>query len=696
MTSRRLVIGIDYGTSNSGVAYALFDSTNSDTNNVEIEVIKQWPDRGSVRNAASEKVPSDIAYETNGTVLGCGFEIVGHESSLQWVKLLLEPAYLKQTTPNASRLWRSYEALGSRDLHKKPVDAVADYLDWLWTRVKPEITKAEDEPDLFETADVTVVLTVPASWSERAKQSMEKAAQMAGIPRENIKLLSEPEAAAIWGLKKQVKKGRLGNGDCVIICDAGGGTVDVVAYQLHSPNPLSLDQVTVSQGDFCGSQFVNQEFMNQLQSILGDDFHRLTAETRVKIENEFENEIKRTFNPERSKSFYIHVDSLEDDDDRHIYHGKMRLDDAVVRASFESVMTQIMTLIDGQVDALKTHDLEGKLKGVLLVGGFSASEYLHQRIREEFPDKDDMKIWRVDTTWTAVVRGAVAHEISGSSSNAVVRTRLSGYNFGIPYSQGLMKKVQWLVKKGQPVRAGMSTESYGLRIDDEDWLDTVDVCLIEVTVVRSDEDNASDEFNDRCTLHAKIDCRVPTRIRKGPEANLIRERPKKAWHIPATLELLLDGAIISFRCKINDSNVGVAAVTYLKDTVDESIFNDEGMRRVSQASSVAISMDDDIARKDSATPSDGGETPSSALSTSPTSPALPRPSSRHSASFSRRFSLFTGTRTKQDTKDARKRSKSPKVEFDAGTFVAPGGLPSYRDGKSKNPGGNDTLWPGVA
>ena len=319
---------------------------------------------------------------------------------------------------------------------------------------------------------------------------MEKAALLAGMPEGKIRLILEPEDAAIYGLRKQVNQGILKAGECVVICDAGGGTVDVVAHHVQSEDHFSLDQVTISQGDFCGSQFINQEFMNQIALKLGDDFNRLAPKNRSKIERKFEHDIKRTFNPEKPKSYYISVGDLSDDNHRHIHNSKMMVDNATVRMSFESITTQIMTLIEGKIEKLASMGLESKMNGILLVGGFSES------VREEFA-----KVWRVDKGWTAVVKGAAAHEIGRSLTRTVIRNRLSAYNYGIPYIQGDIRSVHWLVRKGQPVRAGILTESYVLRLDDEPWLDQLENCHIQVTVVRSDKNEAPDEYTDRVTLH---------------------------------------------------------------------------------------------------------------------------------------------------------------------------------------------------
>lgn len=346
---RRLVVALDYGTSNSGAAYTIVhdDDNELSCSTDDIEVIRDWPRAAGGRDA-SDKVPSDIVYNRGGRPVGHGFEASGHGAApLRWVKLLLEPETFKEKSNRTSRVWESYHALGQ----KRPVDAVGDYLRWLWKRVQAAVVEKEGEDEdsaLFDPKHLTVVLTVPASWSAPAKQRMATAAVLAGIPEQSIKTLAEPEAAAVCGLQKRARRRQVGDGDCVIICDAGGGTVDAVAYKVRTRDPLSLEQVTVSKGDFCGSSFVNKEFKNQLRSILGDKYDRLSERARDRIDDEFEFNIKRTYNPlgdETLQPHYVTLEDWDDNDARSIRDRKMEVDEAVISTAFDSVMTQVSSIL---------------------------------------------------------------------------------------------------------------------------------------------------------------------------------------------------------------------------------------------------------------------------------------------------------------------------------------------------------------
>ena len=139
---------------------------------------------------------------------------------------------------------------------------------------------------------------------------------------------SEPEAAAIAGLRAKATNGQISAQDCVIVCDAGGGTVDVVTYQVQSDEPLILSQCVAADGDLCGSVFVDLEFQNQLQSFLQDDVDRL-ADTAVEdIMETFEYKIKPSYDPleQRPRPCYLHVPGVDDDANRKIKNNTLELD----------------------------------------------------------------------------------------------------------------------------------------------------------------------------------------------------------------------------------------------------------------------------------------------------------------------------------------------------------------------------------
>jgi hypothetical protein len=84
---------------------------------------------------------------------------------------------------------------------------------------------------------------------DSAKNMMFQAAQKAGygVHRVNFHLVSESEAAAAYTLRAN-QPNDLNVGNTFVVCDAGGGTVDLVSYKIHRLNPLTLDEVVSGSG----------------------------------------------------------------------------------------------------------------------------------------------------------------------------------------------------------------------------------------------------------------------------------------------------------------------------------------------------------------------------------------------------------------------------------------------------------------
>ena len=142
-------------------------------------------------------------------------------------------------------------------LSKVPEDAAADYLSLVWRYAKEHIRKVRG--DNWETIyAVKVVITVPAIWSEDAKNRTLRIANKAGIP-DSVSLVSEPEAAALAVLKERRDEGEaLQVGDCFVVCDAGGGTVDLISYKICALSPLKVTECAVGEGLYIFTRHILQ------------------------------------------------------------------------------------------------------------------------------------------------------------------------------------------------------------------------------------------------------------------------------------------------------------------------------------------------------------------------------------------------------------------------------------------------------
>ena len=171
----------------------------------------------------ADKVPTELAYNAVDGTVKWGYLLKPEDTSLRCIKLLLDQ---RQTLPSWVTSDSLFDQLQSSG--KTPVRAVADYLTELHAIAIKEMTRRFGQ-QMMLTTRIEYVLTVPAVWSDSAKNATLQAAEKAGMGNKHeLKLISEPEAAMLHALKT-VQPQNLKVGDNFVICDAGGGTVDLIA-----------------------------------------------------------------------------------------------------------------------------------------------------------------------------------------------------------------------------------------------------------------------------------------------------------------------------------------------------------------------------------------------------------------------------------------------------------------------------------
>ena len=84
-----------------------------------------------------------------------------------------------------------------------------------------------------------------------------------------LHVISEPEAAAVYALDV-LDPHTIEVGDTFVLCDAGGGTVDLISYTVTTLKPqLEITEATAGTGMLCGSTFLNRQFEKFLEDKLG-------------------------------------------------------------------------------------------------------------------------------------------------------------------------------------------------------------------------------------------------------------------------------------------------------------------------------------------------------------------------------------------------------------------------------------------
>lgn len=89
-------------------------------------------------------------------------------------------------------------------------------------------------------------------------------------------------------------------------------------------------------------------------------------------------QIKKQYSPSTSNrdGYTVLVPGLANNDRLGIRRGRLLITPAEMRGIFEPVVSEVITLVQGQID---TSDRD--IRAVLLVGGFGENSYLKERLR---------------------------------------------------------------------------------------------------------------------------------------------------------------------------------------------------------------------------------------------------------------------------------------------------------------------------
>jgi molecular chaperone DnaK (HSP70) len=240
----RYLIGIDLGTTNSVVAY--IDTQNIDDVRCTIRVfpVPQLVGHGEVRTLPA--LPSFLYFPTEDELSAGAVSATWDEDPPMVTGILAreQGALIPSRQVSSAKSWLSYPGVDRRarilpaqaeppQPMISPVEASARYLMHLRDAWNGAIgTNAETR---FEHQEI--VLTVPASFDEDARELTVEAARSAKLDK--LTLLEEPLAAFYaWiasnrhahadnpHLTRDEKGEGLCDGDLILICDIGGGTTD--------------------------------------------------------------------------------------------------------------------------------------------------------------------------------------------------------------------------------------------------------------------------------------------------------------------------------------------------------------------------------------------------------------------------------------------------------------------------------------
>ncbi|KAI1128576.1 actin-like ATPase domain-containing protein [Nemania abortiva] len=584
---RKILVAVDFGTTYSAVAW-MQTRTNAQPGSQRTTVVDEWPDKHDTQ----DKVPTTLQYNgkggeaLEGSPSNWGFQTEEdyQEPKYQWFKLELDPKLRNMLA----------EKYPKTAIHPKPEHVeklVTDYLRVLRehaeSKIKASFAGLEDR--LLRRVPWEYIITVPAVWPEIAQNTTRRCAANAGMASSSpVQIITEPEAAGIYALNHMAQEINLTVGDTFVICDAGGGTVDLISYTITSLKPVTrLEESAAGNGGLCGSTFLDRYFDDWLRRRFSGFFKWEEDGYHADALARWESEIKRSFNGDTSKRFFIPARGLPDTPDLGIRGGKVEVPGKKVKELFDPVISDILRLVNSQID--ETIKNEKTVKAVLLAGGFGRNEYLKRRIQEEVGEA--VKVEKMKDCNTAIVRGALirglASKLAGPRRPTIwVESRITRKHYGTAVwtiydpakhdptrpkiAAGVegserIEIMQWFLKKGAKIKESEPASFkyyYDMSERDANQQDGK-LDLVTLTVFTCDEE-AQPKYPDtrKCSQLVKL----TADLNKIPREAMRKEKgADNQWYykIPFQIEMTCHSADISFDLIHEGTKYGSVKAVYM-------------------------------------------------------------------------------------------------------------------------------------
>jgi len=315
-----------------------------------------------------------------------------------------------------------------KDEHSKKLKAMKVFI-ITFKELKNEILQKLNDVkggSTITTNEVLWMITIPAIWTDEARQFMSEAARKAGLTR--TRLVLEPEAAALYVIGKTLqfdsKSGttaRFQVGKKYIVADLGGGTVDMCVHEILEGDQLR--ELFRATGAYAGGTKVNKKFLKFLKKLLGikafSNFKKTHPHSYYKFLNSVEEwkcsftrdtqEIKMYFDSElirlsqKMLGKSIEKKIAESEFKNTVTYTKqycIKVQNSEVRKFFDKSVNKIIKSLKEILRKCQADNIST----ILLVGGYSESQYVRDAIKASFPN---MEIISVEDGRHAVVKGAI-------------------------------------------------------------------------------------------------------------------------------------------------------------------------------------------------------------------------------------------------------------------------------------------------
>ncbi|KKK15548.1 hypothetical protein ARAM_004684 [Aspergillus rambellii] len=409
--------------------------------------LQHWP--SMITTELANKVPSQLRYRSDSvSVKSWGFQCESDDGDgdqgdiKEYFKLNLDPAFKDHrldgpTRKEAMQWFRDY------------IRCVYDYTVSYFARSFPR----------FGSRKVEFVFSIPTTWKDpRMVAELRELIQFDSPNHRATIGLTEAEAAAVYASGQYYQPN-----DVVLVCDAGGGTMDVNILKLVSTQhePTKFTPLGVVEGKPIGSVQIDMGAHQLLCNKLEHIRNVLPKQPRDiafdMISGRFER-FKCSFGEKAMESpdLVLDVPGLSHGFDcpaASVSDGQMHMTRDEIKKLFDMKVEEMYELLDDQIDRLKNEHPTEQISFLVLSGGFGSSPYVRRCLKNRYSDPatipNIVEILTVDEPQLAVVQGQVINRIQEIKHGATALQSLYTRN-----SYGVICDQLYDPEKhvGQPVR----------------------------------------------------------------------------------------------------------------------------------------------------------------------------------------------------------------------------------------------------
>ncbi|KAF9442465.1 hypothetical protein P691DRAFT_681457, partial [Macrolepiota fuliginosa MF-IS2] len=393
----KLLLSIDLGTTFSAASFCILAPRSLPT----LEAVRCF----RISAESDFKVPTVLYYDYAGKAHIWGAQTTDEDYiaeaqrkgliKVEWFKLALRPPYLSSSDVSPSVADITHTNLPTLPIFIPIEKAYTDFLRFILEHIEEFFCKhhasGKDIWDqLFPTAEV--ILTIPNGWEIKQQSQVREAAVAAGFVgkigdarnleegMQRIHFLSEAEAAMIYAMDSGYINSWIQPGKDILLCDAGGGTIDLTAYTITRKQPLQVKERLASQCIVAGAVFINQQARRHLSERLQGTFWDIPWKIDDLVMF-FERTTKKTFS-HLNKYYGLGRAGSENIPEAGVSNGRFYIRGTQVARFFEPTLNAIKAGIEHAYN-----QSGGTIKNVVMVGGLMNSSHAFSQLRAWGHDK---------------------------------------------------------------------------------------------------------------------------------------------------------------------------------------------------------------------------------------------------------------------------------------------------------------------